>query len=90
MCYVIPSCGTFWKLSKVPSLRQAHREQVLLPAADPLRFLTRERAIALGKMSGVDILRVLGEPFIDLWLTRLVNRAKSSTEPGGYPVSNFR
>jgi len=54
------------------------------------RQMARERAIALGKLAGVDVLRVLGEPFIDLWLTRLVNRAKSNSDARWQTLSTFR
>ena len=40
------------------------------------RQLARDRALALGKQAGIDLLRELGEPFVDLWITRLVNQAK--------------
>ena len=40
------------------------------------RQLARDRAIALGRQAGIDLLRELGEPFLDMWLTRLVNQAK--------------
>ena len=40
------------------------------------RQLARETAIAFGRTEGVDVLRELGEAYLDLWITKLVNRLK--------------
>jgi hypothetical protein len=42
------------------------------------RQLAKERAFALAKQQGLDLLRLLGNDNIDLWLTKSVNRLKSS------------
>ncbi|HIJ74473.1 MAG TPA: hypothetical protein HPP83_10275 [Candidatus Hydrogenedentes bacterium] len=40
------------------------------------RQLAREAAIAFGRTEGVDVLRELGEAYIDLWIAKLVQRLK--------------
>lgn len=44
------------------------------------RELARERAIEFGRTVGVDVLRELGAHYIDLWISRLINRAKRGGE----------
>lgn len=36
----------------------------------------RRAALRFGRTAGIDVVRELGEPFIDLWITKLVQRAK--------------
>ncbi|MEK7794788.1 MAG: hypothetical protein AAB353_09675 [Candidatus Hydrogenedentota bacterium] len=43
---------------------------------DQARRLARRTAIDYGRNEGIDVLRELGEDFVNLWITRLVNRAK--------------
>lgn len=40
------------------------------------RDLARERAVELGRTEGVDVLRELGQTYVDLWVSRLVRRMK--------------
>ena len=40
------------------------------------RLLARESALAFGRTQGVDVLQALGKDYIDLWITRLVNKQK--------------
>lgn len=40
------------------------------------RSMTRARAIQLAKGEGVDLLRTIGEDYIDVWITRLIGRRK--------------
>jgi len=40
------------------------------------RAMARDAAVAFGRSEGVDVLRELGEAYIDLWLSRLVQRMK--------------
>ncbi len=40
------------------------------------RHQARDRAIAFGLREGVDVLRELGEDYLDLWITRLVAKHK--------------
>lgn len=40
------------------------------------RSLARTRAIALAKEAGVDLLRVIGEDYVDVWIGKLVRRRK--------------
>ena len=40
------------------------------------RCLAHEAAAALGESQGVDVLRELGEDYLDLWTARIVNRLK--------------
>lgn len=40
------------------------------------RQIAKERAQAIAQQQGVDLIRELGGDFIDLWLTRLVNKLK--------------
>lgn len=43
---------------------------------DQARRLARRTAIDYGRNEGIDVLRELGEDYVNLWVTRLVNRAK--------------
>lgn len=40
------------------------------------RSLARTRAIALAKEAGVDLLRTIGEDYVDVWIARLVRKRK--------------
>lgn len=40
------------------------------------RSLARTRAIALAKEAGVDLLRIIGEDYVDVWIARLVRKRK--------------
>lgn len=40
------------------------------------RSLARTRAIALAKEAGVDLLRVIGEDYVDVWIGKLVRKRK--------------
>lgn len=40
------------------------------------RSLARTRAIALAKEAGVDLLRTIGEDYVDVWIGKLVRRRK--------------
>ncbi len=42
------------------------------------RRLARETAIEFGRTHGVDVLRELGEEYIDLWIAKLVQRLKGA------------
>ncbi|MBI2434156.1 MAG: hypothetical protein HYV26_14965 [Candidatus Hydrogenedentes bacterium] len=44
------------------------------------RELARARAYAIARTEGIDLLRDLGERFLDLWIAKLVKRLKS-TQP---------
>lgn len=40
------------------------------------RSLARTRAIALAKEAGVDLLRTIGEDYVDVWIGKLVKKRK--------------
>jgi hypothetical protein len=40
------------------------------------RSLARTRAIALAKEAGVDLLRTIGEDYVDVWIAKLVQKRK--------------
>ena len=40
------------------------------------RSLARTRAIALAKEAGVDLLRAIGEDYVDVWIAKLVRKRK--------------
>lgn len=40
------------------------------------RTLAKERALAIAREQGVDLARELGNDFVELWLTKIVNRFK--------------
>lgn len=42
------------------------------------RELAREAAVEFGETQGVDVLRELGEGYIDVWISKLVKKLKSS------------
>ncbi len=41
------------------------------------RALARDRAVAIARANGVDLLRELGEDYLDLWIARLVRKLKA-------------
>ena len=41
------------------------------------RELARETAILYGRTEGIDVLRELGETYLDLWIAKLVKRLKN-------------
>lgn len=40
------------------------------------RELARQRAIEFGRSQGIDVLRVLGQEYVDLWIAKLVKGLK--------------
>lgn len=42
------------------------------------RLLARERAILLAKREGLDLLRLIGEDRVNLWIAKLVKRLKAA------------
>ena len=42
------------------------------------RNLARERAIAIARTEGVDLMRELGGDYVDLWIARLVRKLKGA------------
>ncbi|HRI89175.1 MAG TPA: hypothetical protein PK869_12955 [Candidatus Hydrogenedentes bacterium] len=40
------------------------------------RELARDAAIAFGRTKGVDVLNTIGQNYIDVWITKLVNQKK--------------
>ena len=42
------------------------------------RALARQTALEFGRRDGIDVLRELGEDYLDLWIARLVKRLKTS------------
>jgi hypothetical protein len=45
--------------------------------ADQARRLAKRRAIEFGRTTGVDVIREIGDGYVDLWISKLVRRAKS-------------
>jgi hypothetical protein len=43
------------------------------------RELARETAIAFGRSQGIDVLAEVGNDYIDLWINRLVKKAKAAS-----------
>jgi len=43
------------------------------------REIARQTAIEFGKTRGIDVLRELGEEYVDLWIARLVRRSKAGS-----------
>ncbi len=46
------------------------------------RELARQRAVALGRDQGLDILAELGREYLDLWIARIVKKLKRRAAPG--------
>jgi hypothetical protein len=42
------------------------------------RSMARMRAIKLAKSDGIDLLRTIGEDYVDLWIGRLIQKRKRS------------
>lgn len=42
------------------------------------RILARQTAIDFGRTRGVDVLRAIGEDYVDLWIAKLVTRLKGN------------
>ena len=42
------------------------------------RELARETAVEFGRDEGIDVIRELGEDYIDLWINKLVRRLKAA------------
>ena len=57
---------------------KAGREDGRLTADERVRArsLARERAVAIARTDGVDLLREVGGDYVDLWIARLVRRLK--------------
>jgi hypothetical protein len=45
--------------------------------AERARRLAKRRAIEFGRTTGVDVVRELGEEYLDLWISKLVRRAQN-------------
>ena len=64
----------------VQSIKRAREDGKLTPEeALHARKLARRRAIAFGRSTGINVLRELGDEYIDLWIGKLVRKAKRST-----------
>lgn len=64
----------------VQAIKQASADGKLTrEEAQHARKLARRRAIAFGRTTGIDVIRELGDEYIDLWIAKLVRKAKPRT-----------
>jgi hypothetical protein len=61
----------------VRSIKKGRADGKLTPREKArARRRAKQQALRLGKTRGIDVARELGEEYLDLWVSRLVNRQK--------------
>lgn len=62
----------------VRELKRAREDGRLTSAeAARARRLARERAIEYGRHEGIDVLREIGSDYLDLWISKILRRARA-------------
>jgi len=65
--------------SYVRAIKDAHEDgKLTAEERRRARALARQTAINFGQTEGIDVVRELGQDYIDLWISRLVRKAKAS------------
>jgi N-glycosylase/DNA lyase len=63
--------------SYVKAIKEARADGKLTDAErQRARQIARETAITYGRNEGIDVIREVGDDYLDLWLSRLVRKAK--------------